>query len=320
MKKTLLISIFPIGLLIILNLVSFDKGDKKETDHDPYKQKLIEGYNIFALPIPENLFFAGEKVPVENFDIKERFDRELLVNTYWQSQTMLFFKRSNKWFPMIESILAEEGVPDDFKYLALIESGLMNAVSPAGATGFWQILHTTGRELGLEVNNEVDERYHVEKATRAACKYFKKGYEKFGNWTLVAASYNMGKSGLARRLNEQKVDSYYDLYLNEETSRYVFRILAIKTILENPDTFGFHFREHDLYHPMDYYTVTADTTIRDMVGFAHKHQITYKELKTLNPWIRRSSITNHSGKVYEIKIIKDSLWDTVSLDTSDNAD
>ncbi|MFW5892285.1 MAG: lytic transglycosylase domain-containing protein [Bacteroidota bacterium] len=317
MKKTILISIFPIGFLLILNLLSFVRAEKEDQDKDAYKQKLIDGYNIFALPIPDDLYFAGEKAPVDNFDIKERFDRELLVNTYWQSQTMLFFKRANKWFPVIESILEEEGIPDDFKYIALIESGLMNVVSPAGATGFWQILNTTGRELGLEVNNEVDERYHVEKSTRAACKFFNKAYEKFENWTLVAASYNMGKSGLSRRLEEQKVNSYYDLYLNEETSRYVFRILAIKTILENPETFGFHFRENDLYHPLDYYTVTADTTITDLVAFAQKHQITYKELKTLNPWIRKSSITNRSGKVYKIKIVKDSLWDTASVNTAE---
>lgn len=305
-KKIYFVFAIPVVFIFIIRLfVSSTSGttqdDDKLTipDHD---------YRVYALPIPEGLNLAGEEVPVHNFDIKERFDRELLVNSYWQSQTLLFIKRANRWFPLIEPILAEEGVPDDFKYLALIESGLTDAISPAGASGFWQIMQATGKELGLEVNTEVDERYHLEKSTRAAATFLRKAYELYGSWTLAAASYNMGRTGLIRQLSSQQADKYYDLWLNDETSRYVFRILAIKTILENPVMYGFNLNPEDLYNPYEYYTVKVDTTINDLVAFALHHQITYKELRTLNPWIRRSTLTNWSGKVYEIKIAKETLF------------
>ncbi len=306
LKKVLLVLFVPFSFAGIMNLLSFSKvADIPDSD---YAEIIGETYGVFALPIPEELNFAGEPVPVDNFEVLERFDRELLVNTYWQSQTLLFFKRANRWFPVIEPILAEQGVPDDFKYLALIESGLMNVISPANAAGYWQILPSTGRELGLEVNTEIDERYHVEKSTVAACKFLKDAYSRYNSWTLAAAAYNMGRAGLNRQLTNQKMTSYYDLWLNDETSRYVFRILAIKTIFENPQGHGFHFREQDLYPPLEYYTVTVNSTINDLVEFAHSHQITYKELRTLNPWLRRTSLPNRTGKEYEIKITKESLF------------
>ncbi len=306
LKKVLLVLVIPFSFAGIMNLLSFTRV--AEIPDDEYAGIISDTYGVFALPIPEELNFAGEPVPVDNFDILERFDRELLVNTYWQSQTLLFFKRANRWFPVIEPILAEQGVPDDFKYLALIESGLMNVISPANAAGYWQILPATGRELGLEVNTEIDERYHVEKSTIAACKFLKDAYKRYNSWTLAAAAYNMGRSGLNRQLTNQKMGSYYDLWLNDETSRYVFRILAIKTIFENPKGHGFNFREQDLYLPLEYYTVTVNSAINDLVEFAHSHQITYKELRTLNPWLRRTSLPNRSGKEYEIKITKESLF------------
>lgn len=306
LKKVLLVIVVSFSFAGIMNLLSFTWI--AETPDPDYAEIISESYGVFALPIPQELNFAGEPVPVDNFEVLERFDRELLVNTYWQSQTLLFFKRANRWFPLIETVLAEQGVPDDFKYLALIESGLMNVVSPAGAAGYWQILQSTGRELGLEVNTEIDERYHVEKSTIAACRFLKDAYERYNSWTLAAAAYNMGRSGLNRQLTNQRSGNYYDLYLNEETSRYVFRILAIKTILENPQGHGFNFRKQDLYLPLDYYTVTVNTTIDDLVEFAHSHQITYKELRTLNPWLRRTSLPNRTGKEYEIKITKESLF------------
>ena len=205
--------------------------------------KVVNDYNVYALPLPDNLNFAGEPVPVQNPDIKERMDRELLVNTYWQSNGLLLFKRANKYFPIIEPILKEEGVPEDLKYLAVIESGLTQAVSPARATGFWQILKETGKEYGLEVNDNVDERYHIEKSTRAACKYLKASKERFGSWTLAAAAYNAGNYGVSREMERQNVNGYYDLLLGEETGRYVFRILALKEILSNPGKYGFNFQE-----------------------------------------------------------------------------
>ena len=306
LKRGLVFSVSIVIVFFIIKLLSF-RG-VMQVPHDEYVEEFQHNYRIYAVPMPEELVFAGERVPLHDVDVRERFDREILVNSYWQSQTLLFFKRANRWFPVIEPILEQEGVPDDFKYLALIESGLMNVVSPANATGFWQILESTGRELGLEVTSEVDERYHVEKSTVAACKYLKSAYNLYGNWALAAASYNMGRTGLNRQITNQRADSYYDLWLNEETSRYVFRILAIKSIFENPEAASFHFRESDLYMPYDYYTVTVDSTITDMVEFAHQHQVSYKELRLLNPWLRRYTLHNPRKKTYEIKILKNSSF------------
>ncbi len=295
----LLIVSLAVAILLIV-LFSFRKS--AEESEKVYVQSFNNHYGIYALPIPDTLSFAGEHVPIKQTDIRERFDRELLVNTYWQSQTMLFFKRANRWFPVIEPILQANGVPSDFKYLALIESGFMNVVSPAGATGFWQILSGTGRELGLEVNNQVDERYHVEKATLAACKYLLNAKDRFGSWTLAAAAYNIGNARLSRILETQRVNDYYDLHLNEETSRYVFRILAVKTIFSDPTAAGFHFRPEDLYQPYQYFTLEVDTTITDLVAFALNYNTTYKELRILNPWLRDYELPNRSRKKYQIKI------------------
>ena len=295
----LLIVSLAVAILLIV-LFSFRKS--AEESEKVYVQSFNNHYGIYALPIPDTLSFAGEHVPIKQTDIRERFDRELLVNTYWQSQTMLFFKRANRWFPVIEPILRANGVPSDFKYLALIESGFMNVVSPAGATGFWQILSGTGRELGLEVNNQVDERYHVEKATLAACKYLLNAKDRFGSWTLAAAAYNIGNARLSRILETQRVNDYYDLHLNEETSRYVFRILAVKTIFSDPTAAGFHFRPEDLYQPYQYFTLEVDTTITDLVAFALNYNTTYKELRILNPWLRDYELPNRSRKKYQIKI------------------
>lgn len=265
-------------------------------------KKLLNDYNVYAIPMPDGLNFAGELVPVENPDILERMDRELLVNTYWQSNALLIFKRANKYFPTIEKILAEEGVPDDLKYLAVIESGLTQAVSPARATGFWQILKETGREYGLEVNDNVDERYHVEKSTRAACKYLKQSKEKFGSWTAAAAAYNAGNYGVSRRFEEQNVQNYYDLLLGEETGRYVFRIIALKEILSNPKKYGFNFTNEDLYVNVPTYKVEVDTAVTDFVKFAERFNINYKLLKLHNPWLRETKLDNSSRKKYYIEI------------------
>ncbi len=230
-------------------IFAMQKGPSEDTtDLDKVKSttEATNGYNVYALDVPTDLNFAGEQLPLDNPDIYERMDRELLVNTYWQSNGLLMFKRAQKYFPIIEPILKENGIPEDFKYLAVIESGLTNAVSPAGARGFWQIMKTTGRENGLEINSNVDERYHLEKATKVACKYLKEAKSKFGNWTLAAASYNAGKAGIGRRLEEQSVSDYYDLLLGEETGRYMFRIVALKEILTNAEKYGFNFREKDL--------------------------------------------------------------------------
>lgn len=277
-------------------------------DEKVRSEKLVNDYNVYAIPMPDGLNFAGEEVPVQNPDIKERMDRELLVNTYWQSNALLLFKRAHKYFPIIEPILAEEGVPDDLKYLAVIESGLTQAVSPARATGFWQIMKETGKEYGLEVNSNVDERYHIEKSTRAACQYLKKSKERFGNWTAAAAAYNAGNYGVSRRFEEQNVNDYYDLLLGEETGRYVFRIIALKEILTNPKKYGFNYRTEDLYTAVPTYKVEVDTAVTDFVKFAERFGINYKILKIHNPWLREPKLNNSSRKKYYIEIPKEGAY------------
>ncbi|MDO6738568.1 lytic transglycosylase domain-containing protein [Wenyingzhuangia sp. 2_MG-2023] len=269
----------------------------------PSTKKTGETYIIKAIKTPENLTFAQEVVPLHKQDIVERLDRELLVNTYWQSNGLLLIKRAHKYFPIIEPILAKHNIPNDFKYLAVIESGLQNVTSPAGARGFWQLLATTAKEYGLEVNDNVDERYHLEKATEAACQYLLKAKEKFGTWTEAAAAYNIGIQGLSRRLIEQQVTSYYDLLLPDETSRYVPRIIAIKEILSKPYDFGFVYDKNDLYKLPQYRSVKIDTAITNIASFAKKFDTNYKEIKLLNPWLRENVLNNRSRKMYEIKLL-----------------
>ncbi len=292
-------------LIIIVSFVSINLVQDKETPETYFHQAFQKKYAVFSLPIPDSVEFAGEIVPLDHFDVREALDQELLINTYWQSQTLLFIKRANKYFPQIEKVLRENGVPDDFKYLVLAESDLKNAVSPSGAVGIWQLLEGTAKDYGLEVNKEVDERYHFEKSTAAACDYFKDAYDLFGSWTMAAASYNMGRTGLIRQVNRQKENNYYNLLLNTETARYIYRILAIKLILENPDQYGFHVRDEDLYHSVPVYEVKVDTAVFDFADFAKKYSINYKILKYFNPWLRDSFLTNKSGKEYLIKIPKE---------------
>lgn len=297
--KTIFIAALLIGGSLLIYSV-------KEPPTDITTQKKINNeYKIYALPIPEKMDFAGEAVPLHQPDIRERMDRELLVNAYWQSNGLLLLKRANKFLPVIETILKEEGLPDDFKYLAIAESAMMDVVSPAGAAGFWQFMPATAREYGLEVNKFVDERYNLELTTRAAAKYLISAKEHFGNWTLAAAAYNAGRNGVGRQIERQKTENnYYDLLLNSETSRYVFRILAIKEVMSNPKFYGFHFNESDLYKSIPVKKVKVDTTIEDLVDFSKEHGINYKILKIHNPWLRDTKLPNSSGKTYYIEIPK----------------
>ncbi len=277
-------------------------SEKSNSKIDLTVKKTKDNYEIKALKMPENLSFAGERVPIEIQDVYERMDRELLVNTFWQSNALLYIKRANKYFPTIEKILAENGIPDDFKYLALIESGLLNATSPAGAKGFWQIMRTTGKENGLEINKNVDERFHLEKATKVACNYLKKAHQKFGSWTTAAAAYNAGRAGILKQLDKQQVTNYYDLLLGNETSRYVFRIIAAKEILTHPLKYGFAFDKHDLYTKKETYTVEVDSIIKNIANFARYYGMNYKEFKILNPWLRENTLNNASHKKYQITL------------------
>ncbi|WP_339875108.1 lytic transglycosylase domain-containing protein [uncultured Algoriphagus sp.] len=259
---------------------------------------------IRLFDLPSELTFAGEKVPLEIPDVKERLEREIYVNAYWQSNMILLMKRSTKFLPEIEEILKAENVPEDFKYLAMAESGLMNVASPAGAKGFWQILESTGKEYGLEISKDVDERYNLGKATVAATDYLKKAHRKFGDWTAVAASYNIGQSGFARRQSDQFSKNYYDLYLNDETSRYLFRILAFKVIFENPKAFGFHLRESDYYRNPELRTVTVNSDVKDLARWARQQGSTYKDLKLFNPWLRDKDLNVKRSKTYQIVLPK----------------
>jgi len=271
--------------------------------------------------IPSNINFCGEQVPLDSKDIIERLDKEIIRNTYWHSSVLLYYKRTGKYFPIIEPILRKNNIPDDFKYLAIAESGLDNVVSPAGAKGFWQFMEKTGKEYNLEINKEVDERYHLEKSTQAACDYLNDAYDKFGSWTLVAASYNMGMYGLEKSLKRQNVNSYYDLLLNSETARYVFRIIAYKTILENPRLYGYNLNENEKYTPLKFTTLSMDSSIADFADFALSRKINYKILKIANPWLRQKYLKNDNGKSYTLKILSHEYkvytnYDTIHSDSN----
>lgn len=258
---------------------------------------------IHSVPLDQGFDFAGEVLPMDNFDVAERLDRELSVNAYWHSNMIWVLKSAYRYFPEIEKILKEEGMPDDLKYLAVAESALRHDVSSAGASSFWQFRKAAAEEMGLAVNSEVDERYDVAKATRAACKYMRKNYERFGSWTLAAAAYNMGPAGLARSLEAQKMDNYFDLNLSDETMRYVFRIVALKEIMNNPKRFGFYLQDEEKYQPLDNYrTVTVDTSILSLGEFAAEQGVSYRQLKIYNPWLRSTKLTNTKGVKYEIRL------------------
>ena len=299
-------------LLIAVGVIIFISGliqlfifSTHEENDESYQQSFSQSYKIFALNIPKDLNFSGEKVPVENFYVRENLDRELLVNTYFQSQTLLYIKRANRWFPVIEPILKREGVPDDFKFLALIESGFSNVISPRGAAGFWQIMKDAGEQYGLEINEEVDERFSIEKSTEVACRYLKDAYKLFNNWTLAAASYNMGMEGISRQVEKQKTVNYYDLNLNDETSRYIFRILVVKEIMQNPKRYGFLVRKKDLYPQIATSFVSVDSAIISLPDFATQHGINYKILKILNPWLKETFLSNKKNNTYQIAIPKE---------------
>jgi hypothetical protein len=278
---------------------------------------IVSGISIFAISnenknkithegtayyFPTAVDFAGENTPLNISDVNERFDRELLVNANLHASTILILKRANRAFPIIEPILKKNGVPDDFKYLAVIESALLNAVSGSGARGVWQFMPETAKEKGMEVNDCVDERYHLEKSTEAACKYLLAAKEKFGSWTLAAASYNGGMTGVSKQIDIQKVNNYYDLLLNDETSRYVFRILALKEIIKNPEKFGFDIPKQELYELFPTRKIEIDSTVNNLADLAISQGINYKILKIYNPWLRDSKLENKNKKKYSIEI------------------
>ena len=304
-KRIISISGF-VGLLLILGLfIGAKKIDNIGRPINYRYSNLRSPFDnkTYPVKIPDSLDFAGESVPLFDFDVVERLDRELIVNTYWHSRTILILKEMKQIGSIIRPIMKRNGLPDDFIFLAVAESGLQNdVVSPSGATGIWQFVTGTGKNYGLQIDEFVDERLNYEKSTEAACEYLKESKERFGSWTLAAASFNMGQEGLSRSMKNQKVGSYYDLYLNNETSRYIFRILALKEVMKNPQSYGFYVSSTDLYPSLKYHTITIDSTINNLTEFAISQGTTYKYLKLFNPWMINTSLPNSDKKVYTIKI------------------
>ena len=266
------------------------------------EQQSSQTLRVEALDIPNVMTFAGERVPLQDTDVRERLDREIHVNTYWHSNMLLMIKKANRFFSEIEPLLKKYNLPDDFKYLAVAESGLDNVTSHAGASGFWQFMKATGKEYGLEINNYVDERYNLELATKVAAQYLINSKELFGSWTNAAAAYNAGNAGITKQMKRQDATDYYSLLLNSETGRYVFRILAFKEILSNPEKYGFYVDQQDLYQAIPTKTIIIETPIEDFAKFAKQQGINYKILKIHNPWLRDTYLKNVSGKAYSIKI------------------
>lgn len=309
LSKIIVIVLLVLAVILLSKIVIFSESGRSDAlgfeSGDGHADSYYYGlpnYNVFQPKIPDEVYFCGERVPLENFDVREALDRELVVNTYRHSSTIMYMKRANRYFPYIEKQLALHNIPDDMKYLCLAESGLMHVVSPAGAAGFWQFLRNTAIEYGMEVNSNVDERYHHAYSLVAAAKYLQAAYERFGTWSLAAAAYNMGNAGLSRQISRQQVNSYYDLHLNPETARYVYRIIALKIILENPEQYGFNILEENLYHELPYEEIIVDTAIENLTEFAFSHGTNYKMLRYFNPWIRGNALPNSRGKTYIIRI------------------
>ena len=292
--------------LLTLSVCTNQASSKEIEGQRPitYSNQDVAGKINYSSPqVPEKVIFCGKEIDLTRYDRYERMDRELLAFTYMHSTSIQMIKKANRYFPIVEPILKEYGIPEDFKYLMAIESNCNpTARSVAGASGLWQFMQTTGREYGLEVNKNVDERYHVEKATVAACKYIKDAYAKYNDWVAVAAAYNAGQARIASQLTKQQVDDMLDLYLVEETSRYVYRIIAAKIMFADPTQFGFYLRASDLYMPIPYKEVEVTTGISDLISWAKQQGTTYALLKNLNPWLRDSFLQNVSKRTYKIKV------------------
>lgn len=298
-----IISVF----ILLSSSRSFQDSTKYGASHSLAQS--MDELNDYQLPqlirapkLKDSYEFAGEALDMENFDVKERLEREFLRNSYFHSNTLLIIKRTARYFPIIERILEEEGLPDDLKYVAVTESDLLNVISPAGAKGLWQFMPAVGKSFGLEINGEVEERYHVEKATRAACKHLRNYKNQFGSWQLAAGAYNMGEGNMRKYLREQLAEKYEDLNVNDETMRYLFRLVAMKNIIESPQDFGFYLEEDDYYGPLDdYRTIEVNKSVTNIAEFAKKQGVSYRQLKLYNPWLISNKLTVSRNK-YEIKI------------------
>ena len=284
--------------IVVISISGSDIIENKNADDDQYPQ----GYKIITPHLPEAMDFAGERVPLENFEVYERMEREFIVNTYFHSATILAIKRANRWFPVIEPILKKNNVPDDFKYLCVAESNLENVISPAGAVGFWQITKDAGKKYKLEINSLIDERYNVEKSTQAACDYLNDSHLLYGTWTMAAASYNFGTNGIDEQIMKQKAKNYYNLVLGPETERYLARIISLKYIMQNKEAYGFDIQDDELYQPLKTYNVVLDSSVRNFADYAASFGLNYKILKLYNPWLRDNYLSNPHKDAYTIKL------------------
>lgn len=301
MKKLSIIAIILASVAIAGEAFIF--ATHKEKNNDEVLARAIRAdYRVYAPPLPDTLYFCGERVPLNLWYVREGLDRELVSNMYYQSSTLFNIKRAPRVFPTIERILKEEGVPQDMKYLCVIESGLQNVTSPAGAQGYWQFIKSTGQKYGLEITDEVDMRNDLEASTRAACRYLKSLKARFGGWTEAAAAYNCGENGLEKRLANQRQRSYYELLLNKETQRYVYRILALKLIMQHTQDYGYTVRRCDTYPELPYEVITLSGRDVDLVQFAVDNGTTYKMLRTMNPWLVTDKLKNKSGNTYHVHI------------------
>ena len=299
--KKLSIAAIVLSVLAIVGEILICASSREDSE-EVLQRAISNNYRIYSPILPDTMSFAGEKVPLSTYYVHEGLDLEVITNMYRHSSTMLYFKRANRYFPIIEPILKKNGLPSDFKYLCVIESGLTNATSPAKAQGFWQFIPSTGANYGLTVNDEIDMRNNLTASTEAACKYIRSLYNKFHSWTAAAAAYNCGENGLARRISKQSTDNYYDLWLNSETSRYVYRILAMKLIMQNPQKYGFHLRQCDLYPPIPTRAATLSGQNVDLYEFARSNGTSYKMLRMLNPWIQTDVLKNKSNQKYMVQL------------------
>ncbi len=300
MKKLSIVALI-LALMAIAG-EAFIFATRKEHSEELHAKAIRAGYRVYAPPLPDTLSLAGQRVPLNLYYVRESLDRELVSNMYYQSNMLFCIKRATRVFPTIERILKEEGVPLDMKYLCVIESNLQNATSPAGAQGYWQFMKTTGQKYGLEINDEVDMRNDLEASTRAACRFLKDLRRRLGGWAEAAAAYNCGEAGLGKRLDRQQQKSYYDLYLNRETQRYVYRILAVKLIMQHPQDYGFHVRRCDTYPELPYTEVKLSGQNVDLCQFALDNGTTYKMLREMNPWLTTDTLKNKAGKTYTVRI------------------
>jgi len=316
-RKSVLTAFVLTGTIIII--LSIAQGFSGYSSGQPGTRHVSDTLYNKSYKLPDNVTFAGEKVPLDNFDTRESLEREILTSAYRHSSTILIIMRAHRYLPIIEKILKKNNIPDDFKYLVAAESEYSNMVSPAGATGFWQIMPETGKEEGMEINTVVDERYNIEKSTQFACEYFQKSYEKYGNWTLAAASYNGGRSSIDEQIDIQHQKNYYDLLLSEETARYIFRAVAYKLVITDPENYGFKIAKEDLFPVLKFYAVKVDTAITDFSVFAGKFGTNYKMLKLLNPWLRKPYLTPKSNKQYLIKIPSEGMRNIEKTETENRS-